>query len=272
RRVTNMEADMTVGRLDDLTSAAAGIILGGGVARKLGARQGDTLVALSPSGGTLRVKVVGILKSGIVSIDNSECYLLLRKAQALLGRPNVVNQVRIKLDDPEGAGRFAQMIEGRFGYRTESWEEQNRNVLGVFVIQNGIMYSTIGAILVVAAFGIFNIISTVVHEKTRDIAILRSIGLDEGDIRLVFVIEGATVGIIGSLMGWLLGYGLVQALGAVRFDIEGFVKTQGFVLYETPNHYLIAGALALVAATFAAWLPARKAAALRPVDIVRGAA
>jgi lipoprotein-releasing system permease protein len=272
RRVTNLESDLVAGRLDDLVTTANGIILGSGIAEKLGAKPGDGLIALSPAGVTLRVKVVGVFRTGIVSLDNFECYLLLRRVQALLGRPNVVNQVRLKLDDATKAAEVAGLIEGRYGYRSEGWEELNRNVLGVFVIQHGIMYSTIGAILIVAAFGIFNIISTVVHEKARDIAILRAIGFEEGDIRAVFLIEGATIGLVGSLLGWGVGYGICRALAAVRFEVESFVRLQGFVLHETPTQYVVGAALALVAATFAAFLPARKAARSRPVDVLRGAA
>ena len=121
-------------------------------------------------------------------------------------------------------------------------------------------------------FGIFNIISTVVHEKTRDIGILKSIGFEERDIRRIFLIEGLLVGLVGTLLGWALGYGLTRLLGAIRIHNEGFITAEGFILHYTIIHYLIAGSFALLSATFAAWLPARKAAHLNPVDIIRGAA
>jgi lipoprotein-releasing system permease protein len=218
------------------------------------------------------MKIVGLFRTGVTTMDNAMAYALLKKAQVLASRTNVVNQIRMRLDDVTAAERMAAAIETRFKYRTESWQETNRNVLGIFVIQNGIMYSTTGAILVVAAFGIFNIIATVVMEKTRDIAILKSIGLDEGDIRQIFLIEGFLVGIIGALVGWAVGYGLTEVLASIRFEIEGFVKTQGFYLSYSLTHYLIAGGIAVAAAMAAAYLPARKAARVNPVDIVRGAA
>ena len=124
--------------------------------------------------------------------------------------------------------------------------------------------------LIVAAFGIFNIITTVIHEKERDIAILKSIGFDEAAIRGIFLFEGVVVGVIGTLIGWALGYGLTELLASVRFSVEGFVKSEGFVLYYTFKHYLIAGSFAMVAALAASYLPARKAAAVNPVDIIRG--
>jgi lipoprotein-releasing system permease protein len=270
RRVTNLEPDMTLGTLDDLYTTSNGIILGVGVAEKAGAAVGDTLTVVSPQNVVLKMKVVGIFSSGLTTMDNFETYMLLKKAQILHNRPNVINRIRFRLDDIERADTVARSLESRFGYRTESWKEASRNVLGIFVIQNGIMYSTVSAILIVACFGIFNVISTVIYEKARDIAILKSMGFAEGDILRVFVIEGLIAGVVGSVLGWALGYAIVEFLASLRFSIEGFVRGEGFFLYRTVWHYAIGAAGATAAATVAAWLPARRAARLNPVDIVRG--
>ncbi len=271
RLVTKLETDLTEGSLDDLQITANAVILGVGLAAKLGARIGDTLTVTSPAGIVLKMKVTGLFSTGITSIDNNDSYALLKKAQVLHNRPNVVNQLRLRLDDIQRAAPLSAEIEARYGYRTESWEETNKNVLSVFVIQNGIIYSTTGALLLVAAFGIFNIISTIVMEKRRDIAILKSIGVDERDIRRVFLLEGLTVGIAGSLAGWGVGYALTFGLSQVRFKVEGFVRSEGFTLYWGFDNYVIALAFATAAATFAGYLPARRAAAVDPVEIIRGA-
>ena len=272
RRVTYLEQDLVAGSLNGLYTTANGIILGSGLADKVGAALGDTLSIISPAGVILKMKVVGVFRSGVTAKDNYESFALLKKAQILQDRANVVNQIRIRLRDINQAAALARSLETRYGYRTESWEETNKNVLGIFVIQNGIMYSTVSAILIVAAFGIFNIITTVIHEKERDIAILKSIGFEEGAIRGIFLLEGAVVGVVGTLIGWALGYGLTELLASVRFNVEGFVKTEGFVLYYSFRHYLIAGLFAMIASLVASYLPARKAAAVNPVDIIRGGA
>jgi lipoprotein-releasing system permease protein len=218
------------------------------------------------------MKVVGLFQTGITGLDDVIGYTLLKKAQVLQDRANIVNQIRMRVADVEGAERIAAEIEARFGYWTESWQETNRNVLDIFIIQNTIMYSTTGAILVVAAFGIFNIISTVVLEKTRDIAILKSIGLEEGDIQRIFLLEGLLVGVVGAALGAGVGYGLTEILASIQLPVGGFVRHRGFVLSYSVVHYLIAGGAAITAAALAAYLPARKAARLNPVDIIRGAA
>lgn len=272
RRVTTLEKDLLSGSLDDLYTTANGLIVGEGIAEKAGLKPGDLVSAISPEGVMMKMKVVAIFRSGVTLMDNFDTYALLKKAQVLQNRPNVINRIRIRLDDVEKAADLARQVESRFGYRAEPWQEQSRNVLGIFVIQNVIMYSTVGAILIVACFGIFNVISTVVFEKTRDIGILKSMGFRENDIRRVFLLQGLAVGIIGTLVGWALGYALVEYMASLEFSMEGFVRAQGFVLYRTPRHYLISGAMAVAAATLAAWLPARRASRLNPVEIVRGAA
>lgn len=272
RRVTNLEKDLISGTLDALYTTANGLILGEALARKLGAETGTMLSLVSIHGATLKTKVVGVFRSGITSVDNTVAYTLLKKAQVVQDRPNVINQLRLRLADVEQAQAVAQRIENRFGYRAEPWQESNANVLGIFVIQNAIMYSTVGTILIVACFGIFNVVSTVIYEKTRDIAILKSMGFRERDVMRIFVLQGLVVGVVGTLAGWLLGWLLVSFMGTLRFEIEGFVRSQGFILYRSPLHYAISGGFALASSVFAAWLPSRKAARVNPVDIVRGAA
>ena len=272
RKVTHLEKDLIEGTsLDALYTTANGIIIGDGVAKRGGIRMDDLISVVSPVGVVLKMKVVGIFSSGVTLVDNFETYVLLKKAQVLQNRANVINRVNIRLDDVEQAAPLAARIERQFGYRAEPWQEQSRNVLGIFVIQNAIMYSTVSAILIVACFGIFNVISTVVFEKTRDIGILKSMGFRDADIRRVFLLEGLMVGILGTVIGWGLGYAIVEFMGTLKFAMEGFVKAQGFILYRTPRHYVISGAMAIASAMLAAWVPARRASRLNPVDIVRGA-
>jgi lipoprotein-releasing system permease protein len=132
------------------------------------------------------------------------------------------------------------------------------------------MYMVVGAILLVASFGTYNIISTITHEKTRDIAILKSLGLREAVVRRIFVLEGAIIGIIGLFAGWALGYGLTVLMGQIEFK-SPFMDANRLPLLYSWQHYFIAGGVALAASLVAGWFPARKAASVQPVDIIRGA-
>lgn len=272
RLVTRIDKDIVRGSLDALKTAGNGIILGRGLARRLALEMNDTVTVTSPTGVIMRMKVVGISHTGVLAFDEVNAYVLLKKNQILQGKTNIVNQIRMRADDVNTARALAAKIEARFGYRTESWDEANEGVFGVFFIQNMIMYSVTGAILIVACFGIFNIISTVIFEKTRDIAIMKSMGFAEGDIRGIFLLEGLALGALGAIIGCVLGLCLTYLLSVVRFKAVGLVEIQQFILKWSIWHYVIASIIAMASAVAAAYIPSRRAAKVNPVEIVRGAA
>lgn len=273
KKISTLDEDMIEGSMDQLNVKQNGLLIGVGAAERLGVKMNDTLTIVSSEGVILRMKIVGIYSTGITNLDNRSIFVLLKKAQILMDRPNVVNRIKIKLDDVTLSQSLAEEIEGRFGYRTESWEETNENVLSLFKVQNIITYSTILAIMIVSSLGIFNIISTVVYEKMKDIAIMKSMGFQEKDLQRLFLIEGFVIGVVGSVFGWVLGYVLCQGLEQVPVEMKegGFIRMEGLRLLYTPYHYIFSAVLAIFASVLAAYMPARKAAALQPVDIIRGA-
>jgi len=272
RHITQIEDDLIAGSLEALLTHSNGVILGTGVADDLNAKMGDTLTAISPAGVIKNVKVVGIFKSDIVELDNAVSYTLLKQAQILQKRANVINTIRFALDNPEDAETMARMIEARYRYKSISWQEANEGILSMFVIEKLIMYAVTWAILVVACFGIFNIISTLINEKARDIAILKSIGFTESDIQFIFLLQGVVIGLAGMVLGWGLGYIMTRGFEEIPIDMDVFIEVQHFMVEYSIWHYIVGGVFCVLSATFAAWLPARKAALLKPVDIIRGAA
>lgn len=273
-RASNIEQDLIAGSLANLETNSNGIILGSGLADNLGARLGSKLTVVSPQGVMLVMKVEGITRTGITELDYAQAYALLEKSQILQRRDNRINLIKMRLADVNRAAPVAAELEARYGWRTEGWQETNQNIFSLFRMQNIIMYSVVTAILIVSGFGIFNIITTVVHEKERDIAILKSMGFRRGDVEQIFLLQGTIVGIIGMLFGWGLGYllmGLVERI-PIAMSAEMFMEVDHMILYHTHWHYVISGALAVASAAVSALLPARRAARLKPVDIIRSAA
>jgi lipoprotein-releasing system permease protein len=272
-RLAKIDETLVGGRLADLEARPDGIIVSRPLADRLAARLGDTLVVSSPTGAMQRMRIIALMepdaRSGFYAGDNS-AYGLLRTAQVLFGRPNVVNQLHVKLADPQAAQREAERLEGRWGYKWESWQERSREVLDLLVVRNVIMFSVIGAILVVASFGIYSAVSNSVADKRRDIAILRAVGFSASDVQSIFVIEGLAVGVVGVLAGFGLGSLLLEALSRVPLTMQG--KPLTLPLDRGLAQYAIAGAASMAAALIAAWLPARRAARVDPVAILRGAA
>lgn len=268
--VSSLVADFIQGDFRALASGGNTIIVGDLLADRLGASLGTTIGLVSAAGLQQGLKIVGIFHSGVKPRDEGETYVLLKTAQILSERPNAINRIRIRLDEPESARGLAARVEAQLGYKSVSWQEANEAILEALVIRNVIMYTVVAAILLVAGFGIFNIISTITHEKARDIAILKSLGFPEADMRRLFLLEGLVIGAGGSLLGWGVGFLLTFALGRVRFEIPEADMTN-LPLAWSLWHYLIASGFALASAGIAGYLPARKAARLNPVDIIRGA-
>lgn len=269
--VSQIGDDMEEGLLSDLNSRADAIILGDDLVESINADLGSSITLVSPTGDVHRYRLVGIFSTGNVAVDSSTGYVLLSTAQVLADRPSAINDIRIKLNNADTSPEVASWIEARFGYKAVSWQEANRAILESFFVRNVIMYTVVAAILLVAGFGIYNIISTITHEKTRDIAIMKSLGFYEADMRRLFVMEGLVMGVGGSVLGALLGAGLTVLLGLVPFEIPGEDDPIFIPLIFSGLHYSIAIGIALGSAVLAAYLPARKAASLNPVDIIRGA-
>ncbi|MBI1196916.1 MAG: FtsX-like permease family protein [Phenylobacterium sp.] len=272
-RLAKIEASLVGGRLLDLEARPDGIIITRPLADRMGAKLGDTLVAVSPAGVTQRMRILALVEpdamAGFYAGDNT-AYGLLRTAQVLFARPNVVNQLHVKVADPQAADADAKALEARWGYTWESWQERSRDVLNLLVARRVILYAVISAIMLVASFGIYTGVSTSVADKRRDIAILRAMGFTARDVQTVFLIEGLVVGVIGAAMGFALGTALLEALSRAPLTVQG--KPLVIPLERGLEQYLIAGAASMGSALVAAWLPARRAAMVDPVDILRGAA
>jgi len=270
RKVSKLATQIRHGNLDSLFKSSNAIILGDRLAAKIGARVGNTISLASGTGQTLSCTVVALLHAGVSQVDETQAYTLIKTAQILAGQTGLVNAIRIRVAKILEARDVATRIEAQTGYKTVSWQEANEDLLSAFEIRNFIMYTVVGAILLVASFGTYNIISTITHEKTRDIAILKSLGFTETTVRRIFLIEAMLIGIAGTIIGWGLGYVLCLLLGSIEFK-SPFIDATRLPIYYTIVHYLLAAAVALSASAIAGYLPARKAARQHPVEIIRGA-
>lgn len=268
-KVSDVEENLRSGRLRDLETTQGGVIIGEELASRLGVGMGDIMAATSARGGTRTLKVVGLFERGRGQLGASSGYVLLREAQSLTGQPFVINRIGVRLTDPYTAENAAARLEARFGYKAESWQERSADFLSLLVTRNVIMYTVVSAILLVASFGIYTVVSNSVADKQRDIAIMRSMGFSSADLQRIFIVEGIALAILGIFAGWALGFALMQILGRLEFPIQG--RTETLPLDRSFFQYAISAAASLMSAVIAAWIPARKAAKVDPVDILRGA-
>jgi lipoprotein-releasing system permease protein len=269
--VSTLEEKMQVGSLDALSADANGVIVGQGLVRKFSLRPGSSITVVAADGTAKALRVVGIFRTGNASYDEGQAFVLLKRAQALLGRENRVNRLIVQMDDPYRAHDVARTVESTLGYKSVSWIEASEDFLSLLTVRNLIMYSVVSAILVVASFGIYNTISTIVMEKTRDIAIMKSMGFTAADVRRIFLLEGLIVGVVGSVLGNALGLVLMRVLLVVEIKPPGVEEVVHLPLFWGLDQFATAAGFALVSCIAASYLPARRAGRVHPVDILRGA-
>ncbi|HRK24857.1 MAG TPA: ABC transporter permease [Beijerinckiaceae bacterium] len=269
-RVSSLPKQMRQGTLAALNAVPNGIIIGDGLMNKLGARQGATLALVPATGVPVDARIAGVFHSGVRAVDEGQIYTLTRTAQILAGQTGLINEIRIRLDDAMQSRDVAALVEAQVGYKALSWQEANEDLMSAFMVRNIIMFTVVGAILLVASFGTYNIVSTITHEKTRDIAIMKALGLPRATVRRIFVLEALLIGVFGAVLGCVLGNLMTQALGQVEIKVPFGDATTLPVIYDG-MHYLGASLVAMASSLIAGFLPARKAAALHPVDIIRGA-
>jgi len=268
--VSTISKYITEGSIDELIANPDGIIIGQELARKLSLSMGDNITVASAIGQLRTFKILGIFRTGRSDFDERQTFVALKRVQALLNRPNRINSVIIKLPNPYLAREIAAEIEKSISYKSISWQEQSEDLMNTLTIRNIIMYTVVSAVLIVAAFGIYNVISTVVMEKQRDIAILKSMGFYARDIEQVFLLQGIVLGVLGSLIGIPLGSVLMTALMQIRFKPPGSSELVQMPIDWGWHQFAIAATFAILASVVAALLPARKAARVQPVQILRG--
>jgi lipoprotein-releasing system permease protein len=270
-RVTTIGDKLLEGDFSRLRTTADGVVIGKGIAIVLGVRLNDSITLSSSTGGKTNARVVGIFQTGVTPVDYSRVYMLESSAQTLLDKKNVINRIVIRTDDYTQAEAYAAQIESLAGYKTESWQESSANFLKIFKIQTIITHFITGALLVVAAFGVLNILIMAVLERVNDIAILKSFGLSRYDVTIIYMMQGIVIGLIGSIIGLIAGKLAVEGLRKLPIEMEGLVKSEGLLMSESAGQYISAFVSAMIVVTLAAVYPARRAAKYDPVDVIRGA-
>jgi lipoprotein-releasing system permease protein len=268
--VNEIDTYIEGGRIYDLYSSGGGMLLGAGIAEIMGVSKGDTVNIKLRDGASRPLRIVGIFRTGVTTIDYSRAYTLISVAQQLLGMGRDVNQIVVRLADHETARETAARIEHMIAYRTESWQEANENFLSIFVIQQVITYLVTGGIMIVAAFGILNVLVMLVMEKLPEIAMLKSMGYSGRDVTLIFLLEGAVIGVVGVLCGCIFGYYLTEFVGSLPIPQRGLIESETLTMNNALSLYLIAGSAALVVTVIASVMPAMRAGRLDPVETLRG--
>lgn len=270
-RVAMLEKNILKGTLRELAENGQKIMLGEGLRENLGLRYGDSITVINSRGDKQQFKVSGSFSSGNRQIDESLAYVALSTAQSIAGSPGQVSDIAVRLADVRKSYAKAQQWSNDESAKVQSWEQINASILDVFQVQDKTRYMMSAIILIVAGFGIYNILSIVISQKKREIAILRSVGYESTDILTIFMTQGMLLGFAGGFLGVLLGYVLCWQLSHVTFS-SPMTKTKATTMMISFNYliYVYGFLMALVSTTIASFLPALKAGKMSPIDIIRG--
>jgi lipoprotein-releasing system permease protein len=157
-----------------------------------------------------------------------------------------------------------------FGYRSEDWETANATFLTGAIIRNILTYSVTITLLIVAGFGIYNILNMTIHNKMKDIAILKAMGFSGRDVKYIFMIQSLVIGFFGSLAGLMIGFGLSYLISQAPFDGGDFISLDHLPVNFNPKYYIGGIVFGVLTTALAGYMPSRKAAKMDPIEILRG--
>jgi lipoprotein-releasing system permease protein len=259
--------------LSELGWTPNGILIGGLLAEKLKVSYRDQIVLVSKTGEEYPVMVVGRFKSGFNAKDQREAYVNLSLAQRMEAMPaNSVTGIGIRITDIALADKLAARIERMTGYNTESWSETNKNVIEFYNRNGTITLVLVGFVFVVAGLGVASVMTTIVLQKVKDIAIMRSMGVQRRSITRIFMLEGFMIGVMGVLLGSPVGHMTCKLVGSIRFEPSsaGVISADRINMVETPEAHVIVVGFGIIIAVISSVGPARRATSYLPVRVLRG--
>jgi lipoprotein-releasing system permease protein len=258
------------------------IVLGKEMADDMGATVGSVVLVTSPQGELtpfgmvpkyVRFKVTGIFHSGFYDYDKSWAFIRLDDAQKLFGEADIISVIEFKVDNLFHAAEIAPQLEQAAGpgFMSTNWMELNRPLFRALRLESVVTFITIGLIVLVAALNILISLIMMVMEKTRDIAVLRSMGVKKKQIRGIFITQGLLIGVIGTLLGLVVGYALAWAGGRYHFiSLSAEVYSIDYVPFA-PRwiHGVLVATLALGVSLIATLYPSWSASRVSPAEALR---
>jgi lipoprotein-releasing system permease protein len=267
---TDLAKQIINGDFNDFRNNTSSLIIGNRLAEALNVRPNDTVRLLAPGGEYWRFNVAAVARSGVGSIDSTRIYTHIRVAQRLLKKPYAASMIIYKLRDRDRAPALAEHFENLFQHVAQSWQEREESTLQLFMMLRISAGVTVSLIILLAGFGIFNVLTMSVLTKVREIAILRSMGYRRIDISAIFLWQGALIAVLGSAIGCLIGAALTWGVSHIPIRIRGLLYANHFLVVWDWRHYFWATLLAIISVFIASYVPARRAAQFPPVATLRG--
>ncbi len=270
-RLSNMRDNIIEGSPEALKNNENGILLGSGLAKKMSLSVGNRVQVSTAEGDVFPLKIVGIYQSGLAEIDNIQSFTNLKTVQRIQGKAqNYITDINIKLNDITMATPMAIELEKQFKIKATDINEANAQFETGSNIRNIITYAVSITLLIVAGFGIYNILNMLIYEKMKDIAILKATGFSGRDVQYIFMSQAMIIGVSGGLLGLVIGFIFSRIIDGIPFETEALPTIQTFPVNYQIGYYVIGICFALLSTFIAGYLPANKARKIDPVRIIRG--
>jgi lipoprotein-releasing system permease protein len=270
-RLSNIQDNIVNGTAQGLKNNDNGILLGAGLAKKMSLAVGDRVQISTVGGAIFPLKIVGIYQSGIADIDNVQSFANLTTVQRILGEPeNYITDINVKLFNINEAVAMANRIEQQFNVKAIDINQANAQFETGSNIRNLITYAVSITLLIVAGFGIYNILNMLIYEKMKDIAILKATGFSGRDVQYIFMSQALIIGIIGGILGLLIGFVLSVIISRTPFETAALPTITTYPVNFKVGYYIIGIIFALISTFIAGYLPSNKAKKIDPVRIIRG--
>ncbi len=259
------------GNIDKWMTDREGLLMGQKLAQKMNVTIGDRVSFTTPAGTTFLMKVDAIFAYGITAIDDNRCYAHIKTVQKIMGKnQDFYSDINIRLYDYTKAGILAPKLEKKYNYRAEDWETTNASLLAGQIIRNTLTMVVSITMLIVAGFGIYNIMNMTIVNKMRDIAILKATGFEGKDIVSIFLFQSIIIGIIGGLIGVMLGILISYGISRIPFPESSFIRIETFPVSFRWQYYVMGMFFGFLTTLLAGYFPAKKASSVDPVAIIRG--
>lgn len=270
-RLFNFKDYIVKGTPQDLKNNDNGILLGAGIADKMSLDLGDRIQISNINGEVFPLKIVGIFQSGIADLDDIQSFANLKTVQRILGKSeNYITDINIKLYDIDEAISLSKKIEQLFKLKAIDINTANAQFETGTTIRNLITYAVSITLLIVAGFGIYNILNMLIYEKMNDIAILKATGFSGKDVQMIFMSQAMIIGLVGGILGLILGFVLSSVIDRLPFDTEALPTITTYPINHDPIFYVIGFVFAMLSTFLSGYLPSRKAKKIDPVRIIRG--
>ena len=268
--ISGIRKKLLSGEIAMFEKTANALLVGRTVARDMNLKLNDDVIIIPASGKSRQCKVAGIFFTGVNAVDNG-VLVSLKLGQIIEGLPaNKVSGIALKVDTPLDNEALARDLEKVTGYRCMTWQEENASILSLFARIGYIVFSLVAFVGVVSGFGVANILVTTVFEKSRDIAIMKSLGFSALQLISMFVLEGFIVGLAGALAGGVLAIGSINLFASLPIESsQGPITKTGFSMSYNPVYFFMVIGVTVLISTLAAILPSARAAKLEPVSVLR---